>query len=164
MNNTFFENDFMAGWQGRPRAHRGDMAPIILRILREKPMHGYEIIRTLEEHSHGIWRPSAGSVYPTLQLLEEQELVVSREENGKKVYTLTAKGQTEAETFTTTHPWERKQRAAVNFRDISQTFRAIMHSLKDIAFEGTDQQVAEAKSILKDTGERLAAISTKNNE
>src|ERR1700745_1834563 len=83
------------GWYGY-QAKRGDMSPILLRVLAEKPMHGYEIIRELEKKSHGFWRPSPGSVYPTLQLLEEQDLVTSRDEGGKKVYTLTDAGSEEA--------------------------------------------------------------------
>ena len=62
------------GWRGS-RARRGDMVPIILRALLEKPMHGYEIISELEEKSFGYWWPSAGSIYPNLQLLEEQGFV-----------------------------------------------------------------------------------------
>jgi len=67
--------------------------PAILELLLEKPMHGYEIISTLEEKSHGMWRPSAGSIYPTLQLLEEKDLVTSETKNGKKVYTITKQGK-----------------------------------------------------------------------
>ena len=91
---------------GSPRAGRGDISTIILHLLTEKPMHGYEIIRTLEEKSRGMWRPSAGSIYPTLQYLEEQELVSSREEGGKKIYTLTDKGHSEAKNTENANPWE----------------------------------------------------------
>ena len=49
-------------------------------------MHGYEVISTLEEKTHGLWRPSAGVVYPTLQLLEDQALVASQEQDGRRVY------------------------------------------------------------------------------
>ena len=71
-------------------------APTILRLLVEKPMHGYEIISTLEEKTHGLWRPSAGVVYPTLQLLEDQALVASQEQSGKRVYALTETGRAQA--------------------------------------------------------------------
>jgi len=79
------------------RASRGMMEPAILDALSEKPMHGYEIISHLEEKSHGMWRPSAGSIYPTLQLLEEKELVEHVEQSGKKTYQLTHEGKVEAE-------------------------------------------------------------------
>lgn len=81
------------GMHGGFRARRGMIEPAILELLLEEPMHGYEIISQLEERSHGMWRPSAGSVYPTLQLLEEKDLVTSETKGGKKVYSLTEKGK-----------------------------------------------------------------------
>ena len=73
------------GWGGGGRRmRRGDTRQIVLRTLLDGPAHGYEIIRRLEERSAGLWRPSAGSIYPTLQLLEEQGLVTSRDDGGKR--------------------------------------------------------------------------------
>src|SRR5580704_13470820 len=60
---------------GGGRARRGNVRQAVLALLAERPMHGYEIIQELEARTHGIWRPSAGSVYPTLQLLEDEGLV-----------------------------------------------------------------------------------------
>ncbi len=57
------------------RARRGDVRSAILTLLGEKPMHGYEMIQELEDRTGGRWRPSAGSIYPTLQLLEDEGLV-----------------------------------------------------------------------------------------
>ena len=86
------------GWGGGGRRmRRGDTRQIVLRTLLDGPAHGYEIIRRLEERSAGLWRPSAGSIYPTLQLLEEQGLVTSRDDGGKRVYELTAEGRAEVE-------------------------------------------------------------------
>lgn len=73
------------------------MEPAILAALSERPMHGYEVISYLEKRSQGFWRPSPGSVYPTLQLLEEKDLVTYTDHDGEKVYELTALGTTEAE-------------------------------------------------------------------
>jgi DNA-binding PadR family transcriptional regulator len=72
---------------------RGDLKYVILRLLREKPMHGYEVMRALEEQSGGCYRASAGSVYPTLQMLEDQGYVSSRDDAGKKVYEITEAGR-----------------------------------------------------------------------
>ncbi|MBI4408475.1 MAG: PadR family transcriptional regulator [Gemmatimonadetes bacterium] len=72
---------------------RGDLKYVILRLLKEKPMHGYEVMRALEEESGGWYRASAGSVYPTLQMLEDQGYVVAKEEEGKKVYSITDAGR-----------------------------------------------------------------------
>src|SRR5205807_1130672 len=64
---------------GGPRVRRGNVRAAILALLVERPMHGYEMIQELEARSGGIWRPSAGSIYPTLQLLEDQGLVKSED-------------------------------------------------------------------------------------
>ena len=71
---------------------RGHLKYVILDLLKDKPAHGYEIIKALEERFHGFYSPSAGSVYPTLQLLEDMGYVKSSDQDGKKVYTITAEG------------------------------------------------------------------------
>jgi DNA-binding PadR family transcriptional regulator len=72
---------------------KGDLKYIILNLVKEKPSHGYEIMRALEESFHGFYTPSAGSVYPTLQMLEDLGYVASSERDGKKVHTITAEGE-----------------------------------------------------------------------
>jgi DNA-binding PadR family transcriptional regulator len=71
----------------------GEVKFVILRLLKEKPRHGYEIIKALEEKLAGTYSPSAGTVYPTLQLLEDQGYVRVVEESGKKVYHITPEGE-----------------------------------------------------------------------
>ncbi len=71
---------------------RGDLKYIILELLRDRPMHGYEVMRALEETSHGAYKASPGSVYPTLQSLEDDGYVASEERDGRKVYTITDGG------------------------------------------------------------------------
>ena len=80
------------GWEGRRRGgrmRRGDIRTAVLAILAEEPGHGYDVIQRLEEKTSGAWRPSPGSVYPTLQLLEDEGLTRSVERDGKRVYELT---------------------------------------------------------------------------
>ncbi len=72
---------------------RGDLKYVILRLLSTKPMHGYEVMRALEEESGGCYSASPGSVYPTLQMLEDQGYVVCEEKEGKKVYSITDEGR-----------------------------------------------------------------------
>ncbi|MEV4438611.1 PadR family transcriptional regulator, partial [Streptomyces sp. NPDC049577] len=79
------------------RARRGDVRASILALLRDRSMHGYEMIQEIAERSGGTWRPSPGSVYPTLQLLEDEGLITSASEGGKKLFTLTDAGRAEAE-------------------------------------------------------------------
>src|SRR5437762_4232075 len=71
----------------------GEVKFVILRLLREKPRHGYEIIKALEERMGGHYTPSAGTVYPTLQLLEDQGYVRAVETEGRRVYHITAEGE-----------------------------------------------------------------------
>src|SRR5262249_7311504 len=71
----------------------GEAKFVILRLLKEKPRHGYEIIKALEEKLAGCYTPSAGTVYPTLQLLEDQGYVLAVEEYAKKVYHITPEGE-----------------------------------------------------------------------
>lgn len=71
---------------------RGDLKYVILGLLNDRPMHGYEVMRALEEESGGCYTASPGSVYPTLQMLEDRGWVVSDQEDGKRVYRITDEG------------------------------------------------------------------------
>ena len=71
---------------------RGDLKFVILRLISKQPMHGYEVMKALEEESKGYYRPSPGSVYPTLQMLEDEGYVTVEEQEGKKIYTITDEG------------------------------------------------------------------------
>ena len=82
---------------GRGRGRRqmfgsGEIKFVILRLLKEKPRHGYEVIKALEENMHGCYTPSAGTVYPTLQLLEDQGHIRAVDAGGKKIYEVTPEG------------------------------------------------------------------------
>lgn len=93
-----FEARFNRGsgnWGRRRRQmfESGEVKFVILRLLREKPRHGYDIIKALEERLGGCYTPSAGTVYPTLQLLVDQGYVRSEEQDGKKVYHITPEGE-----------------------------------------------------------------------
>ncbi len=72
---------------------RGDLKYVILQLLSERPAHGYEVIRALEERFSGMYTPSAGAVYPTLQMLEDLGYVTVAAQDGKKVYSITEEGQ-----------------------------------------------------------------------
>ena len=77
-----------------PRMNRGDVRAAVLTLLLERPMHGYQIIQAIEKRTLGAWKPSPGSIYPTLQLLADEGLVVAEETSGKKVFSLTEAGRT----------------------------------------------------------------------
>jgi len=160
-----FNNDNwgdFAGFRGHHghRARRGDMKPIILRMLQKKPMHGYEIINQLEEKSHGMWRPSAGSIYPNLQLLEEQDLVTSNVEDGKKIYSLTDEGKAAAEKAEEAFkaPWEEKAAHAEKFKELRISLFETMGMIRQIALQDSDEKNTEVKKILSETREKLAKL------
>lgn len=81
------------GRGGGRRARRGDAKYLLLELIAEKPRHGYEIIKELEGRAHGWYKPSPGTVYPTLQMLEEGGFLTSAEVEGRKVYTITDAGR-----------------------------------------------------------------------
>ncbi len=91
---------FIFGPRRRRRRHnmkwkifeRGDLKFVILRLISKCPMHGYEVMKALEKESKGYYRPSPGSVYPTLQMLEDEGYVTVEEQEGKKIYTITDEG------------------------------------------------------------------------
>ncbi len=146
------------------RARRGDLAPTILRLLLEKPMHGYEIITTLQEKTHGMWRPSAGAVYPTLQLLEEQELVAGKVQNDKRVYALTESGRKQAKKQTDEPAWndERvaKLRSAARHRAALETISLV----RRIVLAGTAKDIKAAEQILETANKKLAKLATRSNK
>ena len=80
-----------------PRPERGEVRYLILDALSDKPRHGYEVIQTIESKSGGGYRPSPGTVYPTLQMLEEMGHASVRESEGKKVYEITDEGTADLE-------------------------------------------------------------------
>lgn len=94
-----FMGEFWGGHRGRFRGRgrmfeQGDLRYVILRLLEEKPRHGYDIIKDLEERSGGAYSPSPGTVYPTLTLLEDQGFARAREEEGgRKIYEITEEGR-----------------------------------------------------------------------
>jgi DNA-binding PadR family transcriptional regulator len=93
------------GGPGR-RSRRGDIRTAILVLLAERPMHGYEMIQEIAERSQDLWRPSPGSVYPTLQLLVDEGLILGTETEGsKKLFELTDAGRAVAEKVETP-PWD----------------------------------------------------------
>ena len=85
-------NAFRPPWPGR-MFNKGDLKFVILGLIQDKPRYGYEIIRALEERSHGFYTPSPGTVYPTLQMLEEMGYVSAERQEDKKVYTITDEGR-----------------------------------------------------------------------
>jgi DNA-binding PadR family transcriptional regulator len=156
------------GWGGGPhergqrrggRGQRLNVRPALLALLLERPMHGYEMIQELDTRTGGIWRPSPGSVYPTLQLLEDEGLIEAEATGGRKRYTLTEAGRAEAEAAAQNPPWgqftDDTMSQVQDFRDAAV---GIMSALKQVGFNGTPEQRAKALEVLNETKRKLYAV------
>src|SRR6476619_4210411 len=147
-----FERQFFGG--GR-KAGRGDIRAAILALLAEEPMHGYQIIQELTERTGGVWRPSPGSVYPTLQQLQDEELVrEAPSDSGKRVFELTEAGREQADGATA--PWSEvtgeSADALVTLHDL---VHQVMAATRQVAHAGTAAQLESAQAILRDARRAL---------
>ncbi len=145
-------------WAGRRR--RGDVRAAILAVLAEGPMHGYDLIGELEQRSGGMWRPSPGSVYPTLQMLEDADLVTAQEQDGKRVYSLTDAGRAEVEARKErggSEPWEfgGGSEALTQLRDSAFQLAA---AAMQVARAGAEPQMKRAAEILAEARKKIYAI------
>jgi DNA-binding PadR family transcriptional regulator len=131
----------------------------VLALLAERPMHGYEMITELESRTGGMWRPSPGSVYPTLQLLEDEGLIVSEESEGRKRFTLTDAGRAAAEQ-TSTAPWERfgDEDLLRNLSEVRDAGFGALAALRQIMTTGTDEQRRRAIEVIDEARRKLYAI------
>jgi len=116
------------------------------------------MITELETRTGGVWRPSPGSVYPTLQLLEDEGLIVSEETGGRKRFTLTDAGRTEAEQAGPT-PWAQVGDEQVeNWHDLKDASFGVMNALRQVMMSGTDDQRRQAVEVIADARRKLYAI------
>ncbi|MGR2751845.1 PadR family transcriptional regulator [Agromyces arachidis] len=154
-----------------PRMGRGDVRLAVLALLAEKPMHGYQIITEIAERSGGMWKPSAGSVYPTLQLLADEGLISAEESNGRKTYTLTDAGRAEAEASADRAPWPTGASGASssgsggggrrdwsNAGALPKAGMELAQAAAQVGRTGTPEQVKEAVEVLDEARRRLYSI------
>jgi DNA-binding PadR family transcriptional regulator len=147
------------GGFGPNRARRGDVRTAVLRLLAEQPMHGYQIIQELSSRSGGAWSPSAGSVYPTLQLLADEGLIVAEETGGKKVFSLTEAGTAAvAEVADQPAPWEEAAENEGGTQGYRQAVGKFMGAAMQIGKGGTEAQVAAATEVITEARKQLYAI------
>jgi DNA-binding PadR family transcriptional regulator len=149
-----------APWGGR-RARRGDVRTAILAVLADEPKHGYDVIRELEQRSGGNWSPSPGSVYPTLQMLEDEGLVTGEDQDGKKVYSLTDAGRIELEERRQraggADPWDRRG-APEGFAKLRDAGFQLGAAAMQAARTGDAAQVDKVTEILSDARRRIYEI------
>jgi DNA-binding PadR family transcriptional regulator len=143
------------------RARRGDVRTAILLVLADEPMHGYQIMQRLEEKSGGAWRPSPGSVYPTLQLLEDQGIIKGEEAEGRRVFSLTEAGTAEAAAIKE-RLGESPFGAEGGEQDPRFALRQAVFSLggavKQVAMTGSADDTQKALEILRDARKNVYAL------
>lgn len=161
-NPAFSLRDFFGRGRPGPAVRRGEIRPLILAVLMQKPMHGYEVIQELETQSAGRWRPSAGSVYPTLQLLADEGLVTSEEVDGRRTYTLTDQGRAAAEASTTRSTWD--EAGADREPDIRHLAMQLAGAVMQVQKMGSPQARAEARRILTDARRRMYRLLADDEE
>jgi DNA-binding PadR family transcriptional regulator len=140
------------------RARPGDVREAIIRLLDEGPKHGYQIIRELSARSGGVWRPSPGSVYPTLQSLEGEGLATAEQAGGKRPYRITGAGSVAAaEAASAPAPWDAAAQAQLG--DVLHTAGdRLATAMRQVAEVASEEQRARAAQILVQARKDLYAI------
>ena len=151
---------------------RGDVRTAIVDVLHrarraEEPINGYQVIQEIAELSHGEWRPSPGSVYPTIQQLQDEGLVEADDERGRRTIRLTDAGVEWAEAnagelasvwapFARTEPVPSDQPSGQ--ADIKSEIGQVVSAVWQLATQGSEQQKKAALDVLVDTRRRLYGI------
>ena len=150
------------GRGGRHRARRGAVPLAVFTLLDERPMHGYEIITELESRSDGRWRPSPGSIYPTLDRLEDRGALTSTEVDGKRQFSLTDRGRQmlaelrDAQGDDADEPW--KHSGTGGRGDMRRLMSELGGQVRQIARFGSTEQRVAATKVLEDTKRQLYEI------
>jgi DNA-binding PadR family transcriptional regulator len=149
-----------SGGRGARRARRGDVRAAVLALLAERPMHGYEMIKELEERTQGAWTPSAGSIYPTLQMLEDEGLIRGEESEGKRRFALTESGEAEQkEKAGEQTPWDAvRADVAPEKLLLLKSARKLQHAVGQVFDAADGDQQKRVRELLDETRRRVYAI------
>lgn len=144
------------------RLRHGDVRTALLIALGEGPAHGYELGQRLERASGGAWRPSPGSIYPTLQALADEDLVSSEERDGKRIYSLTDAGRRalkERDARGERAPWTAAYDETAG--DLHEAAMTLKMAVKQVAAVGSPAQRKEAVAILQESRRRIYELLAK---
>ena len=150
-----FRGPFGGGHGRGGMVRRGEIRPLILAVLAAKPTHGYEIITELQAQSGGRWRPSAGSIYPTLQQLADEGLVTGSDVDGRRVYSVTDEGKAVADAAPPS-PWAGDDRGESH--DIRRLGRQVVEAAMQVQRVGSANAATAAEVILLDTRAKLYGL------
>lgn len=143
---------------GRGRVGRGQIRTALLALLADESMHGYEMIRQIDERSGGRWKPSPGAVYPTLQQMTDEGLLTVVEDGGKRIFSLTPEGH---EVVGGLSDDDREPWTADGDGNPMWELKPLMKGLAMAAasaMSGTPDQVERAKAVLNEARRSLYAI------
>jgi DNA-binding PadR family transcriptional regulator len=151
------------GWRGM-KARRGDVRAAILAVLAEQSMNGYQIIQEIAERSGGAWKPSPGSIYPTLQQLEDEGLVSAATDNGRRAFTLTDEGRA----YVAEHaeevaaPWETLNETTDD--GLKPLIGQVGAAVWQLMAVGNAEQQAQGREALVELRNRLYAILSTDDD
>ena len=146
------------------RMGRGNIRTAILIALTEEPMHGYQIIQSIERSTNGAWKPSAGPIYPTLALLADEGLVSSEQVGERKVYSLTDAGREQAATMDSgPEKWKpsRSWDSGINTA-IPKAGAKLAQAAAQVAQSGSAEQTERAVAVIDEARRKLYAILAKD--
>jgi DNA-binding PadR family transcriptional regulator len=162
----FWGEMFDRGWGDEQRTRRGDIKFLLLELLSEQPCHGYELIKQIESRYGGFRRLSPGSVYPTLQMLEDGGYVTSETREGKRVYTITEEGRQllsdRVQDSSTDSPWDPFRNLTSNRpQELMALRKAAMElagAVMQVAKSGDSEQISRAQALLEQTKRDIYTI------
>jgi DNA-binding PadR family transcriptional regulator len=146
--------------RGGPKVRRGDVRLAIIDVLAAEPMNGYQVIQEIARRSGGEWKPSPGSVYPTLQQLQDEGLITERGEGGsRRRFELTDDGHAYVEEHLSelAETWRsfEEPESAADSNDLRPVIGQVMGACWQVACSGTMPQQEKAFEILSETKSRL---------
>lgn len=153
------------GPRGRRGRSRGDVRAAVLLLLDEQPRHGYELIQEIAERSGGAWNPSPGSVYPTLQALEDEGLLTIEKVEGRRTASLTDAGRTHVQEQRDSlgTPWSTPEGDGSR-HELRREAMALKDATMQVGRVGSTAQQAAAVTLLSDARKALYRLLAEDDE
>ena len=148
------------GRGGRRRMRRGDIRKSVLLALLDGPANGYEVMTRLEVRSGGAWRPSPGSVYPTLQMLEDEGMARVEARDGQKIYGLTDEGSAEASSAARSSeaPWASLDAGGEGMHSLRLAAVQLLVAAKQVSHAASPAQLGRATEIVNRARKELYSL------
>ena len=147
------------------RTPRGDVRAAVLQLLAEEPMHGYQLMRAITDRTGGRWEPSPGAIYPTINQLADEGLVVVTDDAGRKLVTLTDEGRAQVESDKESRP---DPFASYDTSDSDVDLRGLLGGLhsavREVGRSGDDAQREAAAEVLTDARRRLYLLLAEDTD